>query len=66
MSQFSSEKASSNTHGDLANKIKQLLQSQRFAVRRATSIGMSRDEAADMEARIDELGKLLDRLSGFE
>ena len=66
MSQFSSEKSSPNTSKDLTNKIKQLLQSQRFAVRRATSIGMSRDEAADMEARINEIGDLLDRLRGFE
>lgn len=55
-----------STSGDLTNKIRQLLQYQRFAVRRALSIGMSRDEAAEMEARINQIGELLDQLRGFE
>jgi hypothetical protein len=45
------------------NKIKQLLQHQRFAVSRATSIGMSGNEAREMHARIDEIAKLLEQLS---
>jgi flagellar biosynthesis/type III secretory pathway chaperone len=56
------EKSSTNTSTDLLNKIKEMLQHQRFTVRRAASIGMSRDEAAEMEARINQLGELVDRL----
>lgn len=51
-----------NTSTDLLNKIKDLLQHQRYAIRRAGSIGMSRDEEADMEARINQIGELVDRL----
>ena len=53
---------SPNTSADLLNKIKELLQYQRFAVRRAGSTGMSRREEADMEARINQIGELVDRL----
>jgi superfamily I DNA/RNA helicase len=66
MLQSSYEQLGPNTSRDLTNKIKQLLQSQRFAVRRAYSIGMSRDEAAEMEARINEIEKLLETLRGSE
>jgi flagellar biosynthesis/type III secretory pathway chaperone len=56
------EKSSTNPSADLLNKIKEMLQHQRFAVRRAASIGMSRDEASEMEARINQIGELVDRL----
>jgi len=51
-----------STRSDLTNKIKQLLQYQRYAIRRATSVGMTRQEATEMEARIDQIEELLDRL----
>lgn len=51
---------------DIMHEIKQLLQHQRFAVKRAASIGMSRDEAAEMEARITQIEELLDRLREVE
>jgi len=47
---------------DIKNKIKQLLEYQRYAVRRATSIGMSQQESTEMEARINEIDELLDQL----
>ena len=62
----SSEKSSPNTSRDVTNKIKQLLEYQRFAVRRATTMGMSHQEATEMEARISQMEELLDRLCGFE
>ena len=45
------EKSNTNTSTDLLNKIKEMLQHQRYAVRRASSIGMSQDEAAEMESK---------------
>ena len=36
------------------------------AVRRATSIGMSHQEATEMEAGISQMEELLDRLCGVE
>jgi hypothetical protein len=56
------EKSNANTSADILNKIKEMLQHQRYAVRRAASIGMSRDEAEEMESRINQLGNLVDRL----
>ena len=47
---------------DLTNRIKQLRQYQRYAIRRATDVGMTRAEATEMEARIDQIGELVDRL----
>jgi len=46
---------------EIKNQIKQLLEYQRYAVRRATSIGMSKQESAEMEARINEIHELLDQ-----
>jgi hypothetical protein len=46
---------------EIKNKIKQLLEYQRYAVRRATSIGMSKQESTEMEARINEIHELLDQ-----
>lgn len=51
-----------NTPENLIGKIKQLLEHQRFAVERAASIGMSVDEAAGMQARINRIMELLDKL----
>ena len=66
MAQSSSPELGSNKSRDIADKIKQLLEYQRFAVRRASSIGMSAAEAAEMETRIDQIGELLDLLRGSE
>ena len=51
-----------STAPDLINKIKQLLLQQRFAVHRASSIGMSQVEAVEMETRITQMEELLDRI----
>ena len=51
------------TSNEVIREIKELLQQQRFAVRRAAAIGMSRDEAESMEARINQIGDLLGQLS---
>ena len=56
------EKSNTNTSADLLNKIKEMLQHQRYAVKRASSIGMSQAEAAEMESRINQVGELVDRL----
>ena len=62
MLQSDERKSSPSTSSDIRNKIKQLLQHQRFAVSRATPIGMSGDEAREMLARINEIAELLERL----
>jgi Arc/MetJ-type ribon-helix-helix transcriptional regulator len=63
MSQSCEQEGRPNTSEVIRNKIKQLLQKQRFAVHRTASIGMTRDEAKEMEASIDEIGELVERLS---
>jgi hypothetical protein len=57
MSQSSCQESVPKAPSDLTNKIKELLQFQRFAVSRASFIEMSRDEAAEMQARINQIEK---------
>jgi len=47
---------------DLTNRIIQLLEHQHYAVHRAASIGMSREEATEMDARINEIRELIEQL----
>jgi len=58
----SSEQPSPNKSKDARNKIKQLLEYQRYAVHRAASMGMSHQEATEMEARIIQIEELLDSI----
>ena len=62
MLQSHEEKPSSTKPIDLTNRIIQLLEYQHYAVRRAASIGMSHEEAADMDARINEIRELIEQL----
>ena len=62
MSQSNTEESRFHTFKDLTNRIKQILQYQRLAVTRVSSIGITRDEAKEMHARIDQVPELLDRL----
>jgi len=62
MLQSDEKELAPTTSNDLSNRIKQLLQYQHYAVHRATSLGMTHQEATEMEARIDQIGELVDRL----
>ena len=59
----SSEQPNLTEARDARNKIKKLLEHQRYAVTRASAIGMSIQEATEMQARIREIEKLLDFIS---
>ena len=62
MLQSNFSESGSRASNDIMNKIKQLLKHQRLAVTRVSSIGINRDEAKEMHARIDEVLELLDQL----
>jgi hypothetical protein len=62
MLQSNAAESSSRAFNDLVNKIKQLLQHQCLAVTRVSSIGINRDEAKEMHARIDQVLELLEQL----
>ena len=59
MFQSSGQEPTPSVSKNVQKRIEELLQHQRYAVSRASSIGMSAEEAKGMHARIDELGELL-------